>query len=94
MLNFALRNLFRHKGRTGLSLAAVVFGVVSVILSGGFIEDVFFQLRENTIHSRLGHLQIYGAGYYEFGRREPFGHMIEQPAPRAAELENNRTWRR
>lgn len=42
MLNFALRNLFRHKGRTGLSLAAVVFGVVSVILSGGFIEDVFF----------------------------------------------------
>lgn len=87
MLNFALRNLFRHKGRTALSLAAVVFGVVSVILSGGFIEDVFFQLRENTIHSRLGHLQIYSAGYYEFGRREPFDHMIEQPAQRAAALE-------
>lgn len=87
MLKFALRNLFRHKSRTALSLAAVVFGVVSVILSGGFIEDVFFQLRENTIHSRLGHLQIYSAGYYEFGRREPFGHMIEQPAQQMAALE-------
>ena len=87
MLSFALRNLFRHKGRTALSLAAVVFGVVSVILSGGFIEDVFHQLKENTIHSRLGHVQVYSAGYYEFGRREPYAYMIEDAAERAAELE-------
>ncbi len=86
MLSFALRNLFRHKGRTALSLAAVVFGVVSVILSGGFIEDVFHQLKENTIHSRLGHVQIYSKGYYEFGRREPYAYMIEHPAERAAEI--------
>lgn len=79
MLSFALRNLFRHKSRTALSLAAVIFGVVSVILSGGFIEDVFVQLKENTIHSRLGHMQVYAADYYELGRREPFAHMISEP---------------
>jgi len=86
MLNLALRNLFRHKGRTALSLAAVGFGVVSVVLSGGFIEDVFFQLKENTIHSRLGHMQVYGAGHYEFGRREPFEHMVRQPAELRARI--------
>lgn len=87
MLSLALRNLFRHKGRTALSLAAVILGVVSVILSGGFIEDVFVQLKENTIHSRLGHLQVYAAGYYELGRREPFAHMIRQPAELSARIE-------
>src|SRR3569833_4530247 len=86
MLNLALRNLFRHKGRTALSLAAVGCGVVSVVLSGGFIEDVFFQLKENTIHSRLGHMQVYGAGHYEFGRREPFEHMVRQPAELRARI--------
>ena len=79
MLSLALRNLFRHKSRTALSLAAVIFGVVSVILSGGFIEDVFVQLKESTIHSRLGHMQVYAADYYELGRREPFAHMIREP---------------
>src|SRR3569833_1667746 len=79
MLNLALRNLFRHKGRTALSLAAVGFGVVSVVLSGGFIEDVFFQLKENTIHSRLGHMQVYSTSHYKYGRREPFEHMVRQP---------------
>lgn len=79
MLSFALRNLFRYKVRTALSVAAVIFGVVSVILSGGFIQDVFFQLKESTIHSRLGHLQIYRAGFYEVGRREPYAYMIQHP---------------
>lgn len=87
MLSFAFRNLFRHKGRTALTLAAVVFGVVSIILSGGFIQDVFFQLKENIIHSRLGHLQIYSAGYYEFGRRQPYEHMIKHPADLALRVE-------
>lgn len=77
---FALRNLLRQKGRTGMTLASIVFGVIGLILSGGFVEDVFVQLREATIHSRLGHLQIYHRGFYEHGAKEPYAYMIENPA--------------
>ena len=76
---FALRNLLRQKGRTGMTLASIIFGVIGLILSGGFVEDVFIQLREATIHSRLGHLQIYKEGFYAEGSREPYDYLIEAP---------------
>jgi len=80
-LKLAFRSLFRHKGRTGLTLTAIGCGVVGLILSGGFVEDIFSQLREFTIRSRLGHLQVYHLGYNEFGQRKPFEYMIDDPAP-------------
>jgi putative ABC transport system permease protein len=79
MLKLAFRNLFRHKLRTAITLMAVAFGVVMLILSGGFVEDMFVQLRESTIHSQLGHLQIYKAGYYAQGRRDPYHYLIQKP---------------
>ena len=78
-LRFALRNIFRQKGRTAMTLASIVFGVVGLILSGGFVEDVFVQLREATIHSRLGHLQIYKDGYLANWTKEPTKYLIEDP---------------
>src|SRR3569832_1942888 len=86
MLNFAFRFLFCFLGRTALCFVVVGFGVVCVVLCGGFFVVVFFQLKENTIHSRLGHMQLYGACYYEFGRREPFEHMVRQPAELRARI--------
>jgi putative ABC transport system permease protein len=79
MFKLAFRNIFRNRLRTGLTLAAIVSGVAAIIVSGGFVEDVFVQLRESTIHSRLGHAQIYRAGYLEYGQREPTRYMIEAP---------------
>ncbi len=79
MFTFAFRNIFRNRGRTALTLGAVVTGVVAIILAGGFVEDTFVQLRESTIHSRLGHLQVYRQGYLEFGQREPLRYVIQAP---------------
>ena len=79
MLMLAFRNLFRHGFRTLLTLSVVIFGVVGLILSGGFIEDVFVQLREATIHSQLGHIQIFKDGYTKLGRREPYRYLIDPP---------------
>lgn len=84
MLKLALRNLFRQGTRTLLTLFAVVFGVAGLILGGGFVEGVLGQLREGTIHSQLGHLQIARAGYAEFGRREPFDYLMPDPQAIAA----------
>jgi putative ABC transport system permease protein len=79
MFKLALRNIFRNRMRTALTLAAIVSGVAAIILSGGFVEDVFVQLRESTIRSQLGHMQIFRQGYIEYGRREPSRYLIEQP---------------
>jgi putative ABC transport system permease protein len=79
VLRLALRNIFRHRLRTGLTLAAIVFGVIGLVLSGGFIEDVLVQLREATIHSRLGHIQVFREGYNEAGLQEPYRYLIEEP---------------
>ena len=85
---FALRNLLRQKGRTGMTLASIIFGVIGLILSGGFVEDVFIQLREATIHSRLGHLQIYKEGFYAEGSKEPYAYLIEAPEQVEAKIAN------
>ncbi len=79
MFALALRNIFRQKGRVTITLAAITFGVVALILSGGFVEDVLVQLREVTIHSQLGHIQIQSAGFREHGRTEPYKYLLEAP---------------
>jgi putative ABC transport system permease protein len=76
MLTLAFRNVFRQRVRTALTLAAIGLGVVGLILTGGFVEDVLVQLREATIHSQLGHIQIHKAGYSTLGRRDPYGYMM------------------
>jgi putative ABC transport system permease protein len=65
--------------RTALTLAAIVFGVASLVLSGGFVEDILLQLRESTIHSQLGHLQIYKRGQFASGGHHPFDFLIDKP---------------
>ncbi len=87
MWNLAFRNVFRQKARTSLTLAAIVIGVAMLIIAGGFVEDFFIQLREATIHSQLGHLQIYKSGYYRFGRRAPFDYLIEKPDQQIHQLQ-------
>jgi putative ABC transport system permease protein len=81
MLKLAARNLFRQRTRTGLTLAVIVLGVSGLILSAGFISDTLAQLRESTIHSRLGHLQIYKEGFFANGGRNPYAFLYaEDPA--------------
>ncbi|TCO83409.1 putative ABC transport system permease protein [Plasticicumulans lactativorans] len=79
MLKFAFRNLSRHKLRTALTLGAIAFGVISLVLSGGFVEDIFIQLRESTVQTGLGHVQIAKEGYFEYRSRQPYGYMVENP---------------
>lgn len=79
MIKLAARNIFRQKVRTGMTLAAIVFGVVGLILSGGFIQDIFVQLGEALIHSQSGHLQVVKKGYFTYGSRSPEKYLMAQP---------------
>ncbi len=77
-LNLALRNLTRHRRRTLLSALAVIFGVTALLLAGGFIEWANWQLRESTIESRLGHIQLVKPGYFEDGAADPHAYLMPQ----------------
>ena len=77
MFALALRNVLGHRLRAGMTLGAVLFGVMSLVLSGGFVEDMFIQLREAVIHSQYGHLQINARGFFAKGARAPDRFMID-----------------
>ncbi len=79
MLSLALRNIFRQKARTAMTMAAIIFGVVGLILCGGFIEDMLIQLGETIIHSQSGHLQVNRQGFFETGSRSPEKFVINDP---------------
>lgn len=75
----AIRNILRFKGRTASVLAAVMFGTCGLLLSRGFIEDVFVQLGEAIVHSQSGHVQIAKGGYYAFGAHQPDKFLVSDP---------------
>lgn len=81
MWKLALRNVLRHKARNGMTLMAIIVGVVGLVLSGGFVHDIYKQLGETLIHSQSGHLQVARSGYFERGTRSPEKYLISAPGP-------------
>lgn len=61
---FAFLNLFRHRRRSFSTIAAIILGGVSIFLYGGFIDYSFWILKEQTIRSNVGHVQIYNQAYF------------------------------
>lgn len=86
LLRLAFRNVVRQKSRALLTAASVGLGVASLILAAGFIDDILWQLREATIHSQLGHFQVYAPGYFESGNTDPLAHTLDQPGRAIAAL--------
>lgn len=79
ILRLAYRNVLRHRGRSGTTLAAVAFGVMALILSQGFVEDIFVQLGEAIVHSQTGHIQMAKEGFFERGAHQPERFMVKDP---------------
>lgn len=86
MLTLALRNLVRQRLRSAITLAAIVAGVASLIVSGGFVNDILYQLGEILIHTQSGHLQVGKRGYFDEGSRKPEAYLMDEPQALAAKL--------
>lgn len=86
LLKLALRNVFRQKIRTAMTLAAIVFGVGGLILSGGFVQDIFIQLGEAIIHSQTGHVQVFRKDFLTRGTRHPDRFLIDDAEALARRL--------
>lgn len=86
VFRLAARNVVRQRARTAMTLAAIAFGVIGLILSGGFIQDIFVQLGEAVIHSQSGHLQVAKTGFAAQGARRPDQYLLAEPDPLKARI--------
>lgn len=79
--SIAVRNVVRQRRRSAVAISAVGFGVVSLLLAGGFIEWIYWAMREGTIESHLGHIQVTRPGYLDGGLADPFAFLLPENAP-------------
>lgn len=82
----ALRNLLRARGRTAFGVGAVAFGVVALVLAGGFIDWSLWSMREETISGRYGHLQVTKPDYFDVGFSDPYRFLLPEASPALAQL--------
>jgi len=75
-LRVAARNLIRNRNRTAIAVLTVAGGLIAYLLAGGFIEWIFENMRESTIRSQLGHIQIVKPGYLEKGIADPYNYLL------------------
>lgn len=76
LLKIALLNLGRNRGRTLAAIMAVASGVIAYLLAGGYINWVFVDMREATIHSQLGHVQIVRPQFFDKGIASPYDFLL------------------
>jgi putative ABC transport system permease protein len=75
-IRIATRNLRRNTKRTLVAVLTVSGGVVAFLLAGGFIDWILLNMREGTIHSQLGHIQIVRPSYFEKGIADPYRFLL------------------
>ena len=68
-------------------MGAVTFGVIALILCSGFIEWIYWAMREQTIHSGLGHVHIIRPGYFESGLSDPLSYLLPAQSPELSFVE-------
>ncbi|MDP1825260.1 MAG: FtsX-like permease family protein [Archangium sp.] len=79
-----MRNVFRAKARSAITVGALFFGVTMSLLLSGFVMGVGESLVAEAIESRVGAIQVHRTGYFEKRDRQPLAlHLTRDPAVEA-----------
>ncbi|MBW1889910.1 MAG: ABC transporter permease [Deltaproteobacteria bacterium] len=63
LLKLAWKNVWRNRLRSGIMVAAMVFGLLGVILMVGFVTAMADSMLENAIQYQTAHLQIHNPDF-------------------------------
>ncbi len=85
-LRLGFRNLFRQKRRTAISLAVITFGMGCLLLTLLHSRYIDWGLRESTIHTETGHLQIFDGRYFTRDENTVLEFGLEDAAAIRSEL--------
>lgn len=86
-LRLASRNLWRNRRRGAIALFTIAAGVVAMVLADGFMQWIFWAMREGTIQSQLGHIQVVRPGYHQAGAANPYRYLLPDSLPARQEIE-------
>lgn len=86
-LLIAARNLSRNRRRAATALLTVSVAAIAMILADGFAQWIFWAMREGTIQSQLGHIQVVRPGYFGAGAADPFRYIIPRGSAAYAAIE-------
>ncbi len=89
-LSLACRNLLRNRRRSLMTLVAMVLGLTTVLLFGGFIRDITYGMQGDFVR-RTGHLQIQHQDYFRFGSGNPAAYGMAGYQKIVALVENDPT---
>ena len=80
-LLIAARNLTRNRKRALTALLTIAAGVIAMVLADGFIQWIYWAMREATIQSQVGHIQVVRPGYHSTGTAAPFDYLLPAGSP-------------
>jgi putative ABC transport system permease protein len=75
VLSLALRNLLRNRRRSLTTLSAMVVGIVSMLIFGGYAHNAILATQTGYVQFH-GHLQIQHKGYFLYGSGNPVAYGI------------------
>jgi len=75
----AFRNVLRNRRRSAMTLLAIAVGVIGIVLFGDFVRFVTAGLETNAVE-KVGHLDVFRTGYFEFGAGNPAEYGIDDYA--------------
>ncbi|WP_088178621.1 FtsX-like permease family protein [Sulfuricella sp. T08] len=87
-LLIAMRNLARNRRRALAAVLTVAVGVTSLMLADGFIQWIFWAMRESTIQSQLGHIQVVRPGYLSAGVANPYAYVLPENSTERRAIES------
>lgn len=88
MIALALRNLWRNQRRSATTLLAMMIGMLSILLFGGYSRTVYYGLETDFV-SRSGHLQLQRKDYFWFGNGDPQGFSLQNYRSLVSDIEQD-----
>ena len=86
LLYISALNIRRNTRRSTLTVLSIAVGCAALSCFGAFISFSFEGLRETTIYTQLGHMQVYREGYWKHHVSEPAKVMIQDAGTLEANL--------
>jgi putative ABC transport system permease protein len=78
LLRLAMRNVFRARARSAITIGSLFFGVMMSLLLSGFAMGVGESLVAEAIQSRVGAIQVHRTGYFEKRDLQPLAFNLER----------------
>lgn len=65
LIKFAWRNLWRNRGRTSITIAAIFFAVILSVTASSLKTGIFNNLVKNVVSFYTGYIQVHKKGYQD-----------------------------